>query len=174
MQSWNRAPEEKCQSRRLVTHPKRGTDGRQGLCRKWFELNSKKPWASFVVQLVKNLPAMRETWVRSLGWDNPLEKGKATHSSILAWRIPWSIQSVGSQRVGHKWATFTFKDIRVLAQSCLTLCDPMDCSPPGSSVHGISQARILERIAISFSRGSSWPRDWICISSISCIGRHIL
>ena len=44
-------------------------------------------WASFVAQLVKNLPEMRETWVRSLGWEDPLEKGKATHSSILAWRI---------------------------------------------------------------------------------------
>ena len=44
-------------------------------------------WASLVVQLVKNLPAMRETWVQSLGWEEPLEKGNATHSSILAWRI---------------------------------------------------------------------------------------
>ena len=44
-------------------------------------------WASLVAQLVKNLPTMRETWVRSLGWEDPLEKGKATHSSILAWRI---------------------------------------------------------------------------------------
>ena len=43
-----------------------------------------------MVQLVKNLPAMPETWVQSLGWDDPLEKGKATHSSILAWRIPWT------------------------------------------------------------------------------------
>ena len=48
-------------------------------------------WVSLVAQLVKNLPAMRETWVRSLGWENPLEKGKATHSSILVWRIPWTI-----------------------------------------------------------------------------------
>ena len=46
-----------------------------------------------------------------------------------------------------------------VAQSCLTLCNPVDCSPPGSSVHGILQARILEWVAISFSRGSSWPRD---------------
>ena len=45
-------------------------------------------WASLVAQLVKNLPAMQETWVQSLGWEDPLEKGKATHSSILAWRIP--------------------------------------------------------------------------------------
>ena len=45
-------------------------------------------WASLVAQLVKNLPAVRETWVRSLGWEDPLEEGVATHSSILAWRIP--------------------------------------------------------------------------------------
>ena len=51
--------------------------------------------------LVKNLPAMRETWVWSLGWEDPLEKGKATCSSILAWRIPWTVWSTGSQRVGH-------------------------------------------------------------------------
>ena len=49
------------------------------------------PWASLVAQLVKNLPAMWETWVRFLGWEDPLEKGKATHSSILAWRIPWTV-----------------------------------------------------------------------------------
>ena len=48
-------------------------------------------WASLVAQLVENLPAMRETWVRSLGWEDPLEKGKASHSSILAWRIPWDL-----------------------------------------------------------------------------------
>ena len=47
-------------------------------------------WASLVAQLVKNLPAMQETCARSLSWEDPLEKGKATHSSILAWRIPWT------------------------------------------------------------------------------------
>ena len=47
-------------------------------------------WVSLVAQLM-NLPAMRETWVRSLGWEDPLEKGKATHSSIVAWRIPWTV-----------------------------------------------------------------------------------
>ena len=50
-------------------------------------------FASLVAQLVKNLPAMQETWVQSLGWEYPLGKGKATHSSILAWRIPWTAQS---------------------------------------------------------------------------------
>ena len=48
-------------------------------------------WVSLVSQMVKNLPAMWETWVWSLGWEDPLEKGKATHSSILAWKIPWSV-----------------------------------------------------------------------------------
>ena len=48
-------------------------------------------WASLVAQLVKNLPAVQETWVQSLGWEDLLEKGKATHSSILVWRIPWTI-----------------------------------------------------------------------------------
>ena len=57
-------------------------------------------WASLVAQLVKNPPAMWETWVQSLGWEDPLEKRTATHSSILAWRIPWTV-SMGSQRVGH-------------------------------------------------------------------------
>ena len=59
-----------------------------------------------VAQAVKNPPAMRETWVRSLGWKDPLEEGMTTNSSILAWRIPWTeepggLQSMGPQRVGH-------------------------------------------------------------------------
>ena len=61
-----------------------------------------------VAQLVKNLATMWETWVWSLGWEDPLRKGKATHSSILAWRIPWTTQSMGLQRVEHNWAAFTF------------------------------------------------------------------
>ena len=51
--------------------------------------------ASLVAQLVKNLPVMGETWDQSLGWEDPLEKGKATHASILAWRIPWTLLSMG-------------------------------------------------------------------------------
>ena len=64
--------------------------------------------ASLVTQLVKNPPAMQECWVQSLIWEDPLEKGKATHSSILACRILWTIQSMGLQRVAHNWVTFTF------------------------------------------------------------------
>ena len=57
----------------------------------YVEVCSFNQGASLVAQLVKNLPAMQETWVRSLGWEDPLEKGMATHSSILAWRIPWTL-----------------------------------------------------------------------------------
>ena len=60
------------------------------------------------------------------------------------------------------------------AQSCLTLRNPMDCSLPGSSVQGTFQARILEGVANSFSRGSSWPMDWTRLSYVSCIGRWVL
>ena len=67
-------------------------------------------WASLVVQKIKNRPAMRKTWVPSLGWEDPLEEGMATHSSILSWRIPWTeepgrLQSMGSKRVRHNGAT---------------------------------------------------------------------
>ena len=63
-----------------------------------------------LAQRLKRLPPMRETWVRSLGWEDPLEEEMVTHSSILAWRIPWTekpsrLQSTGSQRVGHDRAT---------------------------------------------------------------------
>ena len=57
-------------------------------------------WASLVAQMAKNLPAMWKTWVQSMGWEDPLEKGMATQSCILAWRIPWTTVH-GSQRVGH-------------------------------------------------------------------------
>ena len=59
-------------------------------------------WASLVAQMVKNLPVMQETWVWSLGRDDPLEKGMATHSCILAWRIPWTEESGGLQSRGLK------------------------------------------------------------------------
>ena len=70
-------------------------------------------WASLVTQTLKNPPAMWETWIWSLGWEDPLEKGTATHSSILAWRISWTeepgrLPSTGSQRIRHYWVTFTF------------------------------------------------------------------
>ena len=70
-------------------------------------------WASLVVQTLKNLTETQEIRVRSLGWEDPLEEGMATQSSILAWKIPWTeepggLQSMGSQRVRHDRETFTF------------------------------------------------------------------
>ena len=143
---------------------------------------------------------MQETWVWSLGQEDPLEKEMATHSTILAWGIPWTeepgrVQFVGLARVGCNLATkppppllrwlydispysievvnymssfsnvcFLFK--MKVTQLYLTLCDSMDFILPGSSVHGISQARIMEWVAIPFSRGSFWPRDQ---TQVSCI-----
>ena len=83
-------------------------------------------WASLVAQRLKRLPAMRETWVWSQGREDPLEKEMATHSSILAWRIPWAVepggvQSTGSQRVRHDWATsLSFTGLWSAAQHALS------------------------------------------------------
>ena len=75
----------------------------------------------------------------------------------------------GMEEVWEKrWLTMLEK-VKVLVLSRVWFCDPMDCSPLGSSVNGILQARILEWVAIPFSRGSSWPRDWTCVSYVSCI-----
>ena len=70
-----------------------------------------------------------------------------------------------------RWSTLCLWRAKSL-QLCLTLCKPTDCSPPGSSVEGILQARILEWVAMPSSRGSSQPRDWTCISYVFCIGRR--
>ena len=79
---------------------------------------------SLVAQMVKCLPAMRETWVQSLGQEDLLEKEMATHSSILAWKIPWTEESGRLQSMGSEY---------VCAQLCPILCNPMDCSLPGST-----------------------------------------
>ena len=83
-----------------------------------FSSNLAWNWASLETQLVKNLPAVRETRVWSLGWEDTLEKEMATHSRILTWKISWTeepggLQSMGSQRVRHNWATNT--DLLILA-----------------------------------------------------------
>ena len=174
---------------------------------------------------------MWKTWVQSLGWEDPLEKGKVTHSSILAWRIPWGRKEYSGLENFHGvaesqtwlsdfhftsftcnmfrlcpwWCTYQHfigfycsvtlhcKDIShficsfifwwtfglclcccLVAELCLTPCDPMDCSQPDFSVHGVFQARKLEWVAISFSRGSSWPRDQTHISYVASTGRQIL
>ena len=60
-------------------------------------IQKKKIWASLMAQMIKNLPAMQETWIQSLGWEDPLEKEMTTHSIILVWRIPWTEEPSGLQ-----------------------------------------------------------------------------
>ena len=91
-------------------------------------------WVSLVAQVVKNPPARQETRVWFLGWEDPLEKGMANHSSILAWEIPWTerpggLQSMGLQRVGHDWVTnalhthfFRFHFFLVLISNVICHC----------------------------------------------------
>ena len=86
-------------------------------------------WASLVAQTVKSLPVMRGTQIRSPGQEGLLEKGIATHSSILAWEVPWTekpdgLLSKGSQRVGHNWATntFTFHNAHKMIWKCFFFC----------------------------------------------------
>ena len=83
-------------------------------------------WAALVAQMVKNLTAVWETWVLSLCWEDPLEKGKAIHSSILAWIIPWTeepgrLKSMGSQRVWHDWVTFIFLSLTAYANDTVLI-----------------------------------------------------
>ena len=106
------------------------------------------------------------------------EGGKLLPSPASAERSTWWTKTRSNLIF---FLTYLFLKIKVIAlvcmlslQSCLTLCDPMDCSPPGFSVHEISQARILERVAISSSRGSSQPRDGTRISHVSSTGRWVL
>ena len=111
------------------------------------------------------------TWV----WAN---SGNSEGQGNLACCSPWG------GRVGHNWVT---EQHHYCVCVCVSVCvctpmlshvwlfvTPMDCSPPGSSVHWTIKEGTLERVAISFSRGSSWPRDWTCISCVSCIGSWIL
>ena len=101
------------------------------LCESWRSFLYKVYSASLVAQRVKHLPAMQETCVRSLGQEDPLEKEMVTHSSILAWKIPWTgelgkLQCMRSQRVRHNWATslslFTFLCILATSSNIFCFC----------------------------------------------------
>ena len=98
-----------------------------------------------------------------------LPRSLRTHHWEL--RNHWIRQNFTLDRI----SPWSYRKLQVVcAQSCPTLCDPLNCSLPGSSIRGILQARIMEWVAISFSRGSSWPRDSTCISCSTCIGNKIL
>ena len=93
----------------------------------------------------------------------------APGSSVFVW-----LCDVLTFEVSESKLTSVTKRHAKSLQSCLTLCDPMDCSPPGSSIHGILQARILEWVASSSCRGSSHPENWTRVSYVSCVGRRVL
>ena len=103
-------------------------------------------------------------WHRAMKWANAV--GKNSTNGLTWCRIATNLHFLINTCVCACACPVT--------ESCLTLCNPMDCSLPGSSVHGILQERILEWVAISYSRGSSWPKDQTHIFCISCIDRWIL
>ena len=93
-----------------------------------------------------------------------------SHTHLL--RNSYKINLKATDQMKLQWLpNFQYYSCYLVAKSCLILCDPMGCSPPVSSVHGISQPRILEWVAISYLRGSSKLKDW---THVSCIGRKIL
>ena len=95
------------------------------------------------------------------------DQGGEQHVTIERGWLTWNLRWFLSQAQCHCVC------VRSVTQSCPTLCNPMDGSPPGSSVQGILQARKLEQVAISYSRGSSQPRSRTCISCVCCVGRRI-
>ena len=131
--------------------------------RKWFL------WITYVGEILKHLvlwtvhiPQLRNTWPK-------------TQSMIQTWH---SVSKYGMTGFHHNLFSLLFLYAVAAAakslQLCPTLCDPMDYSPPGSSVHGILQARLLEWVAMPSSRRSSQPRDWTQGSQVSCIDRWVL
>ena len=120
---------------------------------------------SLVAQMVKCLPTMRETWIRSLGREDPLEKEMATHSTTLAWKIPWMeepgrLQSMGSQKVGHDWANslhFTFYFYQKKKKKAVWdfYCD---CTDP------IDQFELMWNFNSRWF-SDSWTRDFSCQGS---------
>ena len=113
-----------------------------------------------MVQLVKNPPAMQETWVWSLGWEDPLEKGTATHSNILAWRIPWTVWPMELQSVGHNWVTFTFlnnNNVRLEKQNLNAKMFLTYFS------QGLSEQMIPGTMLGSFKYVASFPLSYPCL-----------
>ena len=124
-------------------------------------------WTSLVAQMVKRLSTMRETWVRSLGWEDLPEKEMAIHSSTIAWKIPWTeepgrLQSMGSQRVGHDWAISlhfnlllgTSRVVLVVKTLPANAGDARDTSSiPGSG-------RSLEQEMVTHSSIRAWKIPW--------------
>ena len=85
-------------------------------------------WDSVVAQRLKPLPAMRETWVRSLGWEDPLEKEMATHSSILVWKIPWTEEPAGLQSMGSQKSRMQLSNLTAAAAAVMAMVTGIQAS----------------------------------------------
>ena len=124
--------------------------------------------------VVKNLPAMRRPryypWLGKIPWRRKWQPTLI----FLPGESHGQRSLVGHSPKVHKESDRTEGTEHACTHMSNSTCDPKDYSPPGSSGHGILQARILEWVAISFSRASSWPRDWTHISHVSCTGRRVL
>ena len=128
-----------------------------------------------VVQVVKTLPAMPETWVQSLGQEDPLEKGMATHSSILSWRIPWTeepgkLQSMGSQRVGHDWATNTHTHTKFKNRQSLSIMIEIRIEVTSGKVFGWEEGTgtfLGTGNVLSLYLGNSCKSLYICKNSLN-------
>ena len=120
---------------------------------------------SLVVQMVRNPSAMWEAQVRSLGWEDPLEKGMATHSSILAWRSPWTeelggLQSMGSQRVRHNWAKYIYRErIGWASQVALVVKNPP------ASAGDVRYLGLIPGLVRTPGGGHSNPLQYSCLKN---------
>ena len=124
-----------------------------------FSSEERLPWWRDGISHIEMVTHFVPTWSGS--WANP--GGSVSETGVWSVRyLTTNVFPLEQMDISRKWSE--------VVQSCLTLCDPMDCSLPGSSIHGIFQARVLEWVASSFSRGFSQPRDWTWISRI--VGRH--
>ena len=127
--------------------------------------------SSQVAQMVKRLPAMQETWVWSLGWEDPLEKEMATHSSILAWKIPWTeepgrLQSVGSKRVRHDWMTL-LSLFKVRLSHCKMLRFPMNQAAIQLLFYSITRIYWFHKCFSGASNTQKhYPRCWSVQTSV--------
>ena len=133
----------------------------------WYvSLSILEVWVSLVAQMVNNLLAMQETQIRSLAREDPLEKGMANHSSILAWRIPWTKEpgrgSRGSQRIGQDWATNTYLLIEVYytlwSRAKANRILPRKCT--GHSKHPLPTTQ-EKTLHVDITRWSTPKSDWL-------------
>ena len=118
-----------------------------------------------MAQTVKSLPARRKTWIRSLSWEDPLEKEMATHSSILTWKIPWTeepggLQSIRLQRVGHDWVTSLSLSIKSEGESFLDF--PGGSAGKESACNAGDLGSILG-LGISPAEGKGYPLQYSCL-----------